>query len=42
MLRSKFEAPDLHLKELETVWAAPELLSAPTIGGGSARAGGWW
>jgi hypothetical protein len=24
-------------KELETAWAAPELLGAPTIGGGSAR-----
>jgi hypothetical protein len=28
------------LKELETVWAAPELLGALTIGGGSARSGG--
>jgi hypothetical protein len=27
-------------KELETVRAAPELLGAPTIGGGSARPGG--
>jgi hypothetical protein len=27
-------------KELETMWAAPELLGAPTIGGGSARSGG--
>ncbi len=27
-------------KELETVWAAPELLGAPTIGGGSARSRG--
>ncbi len=27
-------------KELETVWAAPELLGVPTIGGGSARSGG--
>ncbi len=27
-------------KELETVRAAPELLGAPTIGGGSARTGG--
>jgi hypothetical protein len=26
--------------ELETVWAAPELLGAPTMGEGSARAGG--
>jgi hypothetical protein len=26
--------------ELETVWAAPELLGAPTIGGGSARSRG--
>jgi hypothetical protein len=24
-------------KELETVWAAPKLLGAPTIGGGSVR-----
>ncbi len=29
-------------KELETVQAAPELLGAPTIGGGSAQARGWW
>jgi hypothetical protein len=27
------------LKELETVWAAPELLCVPTIGGGSAQSG---
>ncbi len=27
-------------KELETAWAAPELLSAPTIGEGSARSRG--
>jgi hypothetical protein len=27
-------------KELETVWASPELLGAPTIGGGSARSRG--
>jgi hypothetical protein len=27
-------------KELETAWAAPELLGAPTIGGGSARSRG--
>ncbi len=27
-------------KELETLRAAPELLGAPTIGGGSARPGG--
>ncbi len=27
-------------KELETVWAAPELLGVPTVGGGSARSGG--
>ncbi len=34
------EALGLHLEELETVRAAPELLGAPTIGGGSARPGG--
>jgi hypothetical protein len=33
------EAPDLHLERLETMWAAPELLGTPTIGGGSARSG---
>jgi hypothetical protein len=27
-------------KELETAWAAPELLGAPTIGGGSPGPGG--
>ncbi len=27
-------------KELETAWAAPELLGVPTIGGGSARSRG--
>jgi hypothetical protein len=27
-------------KELKTVWVAPELLGAPTIGGGSARSRG--
>jgi hypothetical protein len=27
-------------EDLETVWAAPELLGAPTIDGGSARPGG--
>jgi hypothetical protein len=27
-------------KELETAWAAPELLGAPTIGGGSTRSRG--
>ncbi len=31
--------PTYTLKELETVWAAPELLGAPTIGGWSDRAG---
>ncbi len=35
------EAPDLHL-ELETVWAASELLGAPTIGGGCPVRGWWW
>ncbi len=30
------------LKELRTVRAAQKLLRAPTIGMGSARAGGWW
>jgi hypothetical protein len=34
--------PTYTYKELETVWAAPELIGALTIGGGSARAGGWW
>jgi hypothetical protein len=29
-------------KELETVKAAPKLLGALTIGGGSARSRGWW
>jgi hypothetical protein len=31
-------------KELETVWAAPELLGEPTIGGGviGHRVWGWW
>ncbi len=24
------------------MWAAPELLGVPNIGGGRARAGGWW
>jgi hypothetical protein len=33
-------APDLHLEELETAWAAPELLGASTIGGGSAQSKG--
>jgi hypothetical protein len=28
------------LKELESVWVAPELLGAPTIGRGSAWSGG--
>ena len=27
-------------KELETAWAAPELLGAPTIGGGSVQSRG--
>jgi hypothetical protein len=31
------EAPGLHLKEVETVQAVPELLGMLTIGGGSAR-----
>jgi hypothetical protein len=29
-------------KELETMRAAPELLGAPTIGGGECPALGWW
>jgi hypothetical protein len=35
-------APDLHLERARDRWAAPELLGAPTIGGGSAwsRGGG--
>jgi hypothetical protein len=33
-------APDLHLERASTAWAAPELLGAPTIGGGSARSRG--
>ncbi len=29
-------------KELETVWAAPELLGVPTIGRGKCLVRGWW
>jgi hypothetical protein len=40
MPRPQSEAPDLHLEEIETAWAAPKLLGAPTIGAGSARSRG--
>ncbi len=40
MPRLQLEAPDLHSKELETAWAAPELLGVPTFGGGSAQSRG--
>jgi hypothetical protein len=29
-------------KELDTAWEAPELLGAPTIGGGEHPVQGWW
>jgi hypothetical protein len=35
-----WKLPTYTLKELETAWAAPELLGAPTIGRGKARSRG--